>query len=112
LISQYNGHGVFIALEELGYFLMSISMLFIGLSFSKQARLPGAIKMILTLSFFGTVLSFVFYAIKYGIDRSYRFEVATITVNFLTLIIAGVLLSIFFYKQKACKLQNQTAQVP
>ena len=28
LLTQYNGHGIFIAMEELGYITMSISFLF------------------------------------------------------------------------------------
>jgi len=32
----------------------------------------------------------------YGIHREYRFEAAMITIGFLTLVIAGALLSAFF----------------
>jgi hypothetical protein len=100
LISQYNGHGIFIALEELGYILMSFSLLSIAPSFSVKNRLERAIKLVLIVSFVGTMLSFVFYTLKYGIDRSYRFEVAAITVNFLTLITIGILMAIYFHKKK------------
>lgn len=100
LISQYNGHGIFIALEELGYLLMSLSMLFIAFAFPRQTRLEKTIRLIFILAFIGTLSSFLFYTLIFGIDRSYRFEVATITVNFLALIINGILLAVFFIKQK------------
>jgi len=95
LLTQYNGHGIFIAMEELGYISMSISFLFLAFIFSMKNRLQKAIRLILIFSFLFTVLSFILYSIKFGIDRSYRFEVATITINFLTIITVGILISIF-----------------
>jgi hypothetical protein len=99
LITQYNGHGIFIALEELGYIAMSISFLFLAFIFSKKNRLEKAIRLILILSFIFTVLSFILYSIKFGIDRSYRFEVATITLNWLATITVGILISIFIKRR-------------
>ena len=34
LVTQYNPHGIFIALEELGYLLMSLAFLFAGIAFA------------------------------------------------------------------------------
>lgn len=99
LITQYNGHGIFIAMEELGYITMSISLLFLGLSFTSKNRLEKSIRLIPFLSFLLTILSFILYSLKYGIDRSYRFEVATIALNWLTTIIIGILVSIFIRKR-------------
>ncbi len=95
LLTQYNGHGIFIAMEDLGYITMSISFLFLSFIFSLKNRLERTIRLILISAFLLTVLSFVFYTIKFGIDRSYRFEVATITINWLTTITIGILVSIF-----------------
>ncbi len=94
LITQYNGHGIFIALEELGYITMSISFLFLAMVFSKKNRLEKAIRLILIISPLLTGLSFILYSIKFGIDRSYRFEVVTITINWLITITIGILISI------------------
>ncbi len=94
LLTQYNGHGIFIAMEDLGYITMSISFLFLAFIFSLQTRLERTIRLILILSFILTVLSFVFYSVKFGIDRSYRFEVAAITINWLVSITAGILISV------------------
>jgi hypothetical protein len=94
LITQYNGHGIFIAMEDIGYITMSISFLFLGFVFSMKNRLEKAIRLILLVSFLLTVLSFIFYSIQFGIDRSYRFEVAAITINWLATIAVGILTSI------------------
>ncbi|MBU1100294.1 MAG: hypothetical protein KKA84_07795 [Bacteroidetes bacterium] len=95
LLTQYNGHGIFVAMEELGYITMSISFLFLAFIFSMKNRLEKAIRLILISSFLLTVVSFIFYSVKFGIERSYRFEVAAITINWLITIAIGILISIF-----------------
>lgn len=99
LITQYNGHGIFIAMEELGFITMSISFVFLAFIFSLKNRLEKSIRLILIISFSLVVLSFVYYSIKYGIDRSYRFEVAAITINWMATISTGVLISLFIKKR-------------
>jgi hypothetical protein len=105
LITQYNGRGVFVVLEELGYLLMSISFLFLGLAFAVKNRLERTIRWILIVPIVLTVFSFVFYSIKFGIDRNYRFEVAAITINWLVIIVTGILISIYFKRE--IKLVNK-----
>ncbi len=95
LLTQYNGHGIFIAMEDLGYITMSISFFFLAFTFSMHNRVEKTIRLILLVTFLFTVLAFVFYSFKFGIDRSYRFEVAAITVNWLVTITAGILICIF-----------------
>ena len=99
LITQYNGHGIFIAMEDLGYIAMSISFLFLAFIFSMKNRLEKSIRLILIMAFLFTVVSFIYYSIEFGIDRSYRFEVATITINWLVTITAGILISILIKKR-------------
>jgi hypothetical protein len=96
LITQYNGHGIFIVLEELGYILMSISLFFLSFVFTSSNRLDKSIRWLLFLPFILNILAFVLYSFKYGIDRNYRFEVASISINWLFMIAAGILISIFF----------------
>lgn len=99
LITQYNAHGIFIALEELGFIMMSISFLFLSFVFTDKNRLSGSIRWLLTVSFVLTLLSYVFYLITYGIEREYRFEVAVITINWLTLIVVGILIGVYFNRR-------------
>ena len=99
LLSQYNGHGIFIALEELGYILMSLAFLFKAFVFTQKNGLERSIRWIMILPISVTVLSFIYYSLKYGLDRSYRFEVVLISVNWLVIIVVGVLLSVFFRRK-------------
>jgi hypothetical protein len=39
ILTQYNPHGLFIALEEAGYLLMSVSFFFMAFIFSKMDKL-------------------------------------------------------------------------
>lgn len=96
LMSQYNPHGVFIALEDLGYLLMSVSFLCAAPVFSGSDRIKRAICWVLSTGFVLTIISLVIISVKYGIHREYIFEVAAISINWLVLIVSGVLLSIVF----------------
>jgi hypothetical protein len=96
LFTQYNPHGLFIALEEIGYIIMSISFLAIAPVFSKNNRLGKAIKTTLFLAFGLSALSLIYVIIRYGLKREYIFEVYIITINWLCLIFVGFLLFRFF----------------
>ena len=99
LLTQYNAHGVFIVLEELGYLLMSLSFLFMAPVFVNKNRLEAAVRWVFVISFLLTVLALTLTSINYGLDRQDRFEVAVISIDWLVLIINGVLLSIVFKRQ-------------
>ncbi|MFO7656692.1 MAG: hypothetical protein R6W78_06460, partial [Bacteroidales bacterium] len=98
LITQYNDHGLFIAMEELGYITMSIALFFLAFAFSKKSRAEKVIRIILVSQLFLTIMAFIFYSIKFGIERSYRFEVATITINWLVIIIVGIMTGFHYRK--------------
>ena len=96
LLSQFNGHGVFIALEEIGFFMMSLSLLFMAPVFAGKTRSEKAVRWLFIACFALNTLSLTLYSIFYGIHREYRFEVATISIHWLTLIASGIFLSIVF----------------
>ncbi len=99
LLTQYNTHGLFIALEEVGYIVMSLSFLFMAPVFTGRTRLEAAVRWIFAAAFVLIILALAGYSAVYGLDREYRFEVAAIAINWLTLIINGILLSILFRRQ-------------
>lgn len=99
LLSQFNPHGLFIALEELGFLLMSISFLFAGLTMSVKTRLEKWIRGIFIGSFAFNVISLVIILILLGLNKEYYFEIATITFTWFTLIINGFLLFRLFYRE-------------
>lgn len=95
LITQYNPHGIFIALEEIGYIFMGISFLFVALTFSNQTRLENAIRWVFIMGFALTIAAFTLVAIVMGLHREYIFEVLSIMITWLTLAVNGTLLAIF-----------------
>jgi len=99
LITQYNSHGVFIALEELGYILMGISFLFIAQVFKGKNPLQASIRWIFIVAFILVIVSFIIVSIISGIVRMDRFEIIVISINWLTLIVNGFLTGIFFRRQ-------------
>jgi hypothetical protein len=96
LITQYNEHGLFIAMEELGYITMSIALFFLAFAFTKNSRAERIIRAILIIQLFLTILAFIFYSLKFGLDRSYRFEVVTIAINWLVIIIVGIMIGLHY----------------
>jgi hypothetical protein len=96
LFTQFNPHGIFITLEELGFLLMSGSFCCMAPAFEGKGKLGAAIRWIFIACFVFTSLAFMLYIVVYGIHREYRFEVAVITINWITLIVAGILLSLFY----------------
>ncbi|MBI5544293.1 MAG: hypothetical protein HY901_10415 [Deltaproteobacteria bacterium] len=101
LLTQYNPHGVFIALEELGFLLMSLSLLCMAPALSKETRLERATRW---LFIGGWVVNFVALAgvlLRYGNQRGYLFEVIVISVDWLVLIIGAFLMVPVFRRDAA-----------
>lgn len=96
LLTQYNPHGIFIALEDAGYLLMSFAFLFAAPVFSGANRLERGIRRVFITGFILTMVALVIISASYGIHREYRFEVAAITINWMVLIVSSILLSVLF----------------
>lgn len=99
LLTQYNPHGVFIALEELGYLIMSVSFLFMGLAVWGRGSLEGVVRWIFWLGFLLSVISFFLVSYQYGIQREYIFECYVIVITWFVLILNGFLSSLIFWKK-------------
>jgi hypothetical protein len=96
LYSQYNPHGIFIALEDVGYLMMGVSFLFVAAVFGRRERLEQVIQILFITSSILAVGSLIVLALLYGFDLEYRYEVAAILIDWIALIISGALLSVFF----------------
>jgi hypothetical protein len=96
MLTQYNPNGVFIALEELGYLLMSLVFLCLVPVFARKTRLELAIRLLFVLSFAASVVALIVVSAVQGIDRRDSFEIAVISIVWLTLIAAGPLLALAF----------------
>jgi hypothetical protein len=93
LLTQYNPHGVFIALEEVGYLLMSVSFLAMVPLLKMDGMRTRVIRWLFAGAFVVPVLALIAYSAAYGLDRMDRFEVVVISVDWLVLIINGVLIA-------------------
>ena len=93
LLTQYNPHGVFIALEGLAYLMMNGAFLFAAAVFAGGRR-ERALRWLLGISFVVAVGSFVGISLL-GYDIVI-FEVTIITINCAVLIVSGALLSVLF----------------
>src|SRR5215212_9859334 len=69
LLTQYNAHGIFIVLEELGYLLMSLSFLFLAPVFANRGRLESIVLWVFVAGFVVTVVFLAVISINYGLDR-------------------------------------------
>jgi hypothetical protein len=95
ILSQYNPHGVFIALEELGFLVMGLSFAFLALSLG-SSRPERVTRWVYLGSSALMVAVFVGMSWYFGFGLEYRFEVTAISIGWLTLMISGLLLAFVF----------------
>jgi hypothetical protein len=96
MLSQFNPHGIFIILEEMGFITMNISLFCLVPVFSKTDKPGKSVRLTLIISFALMLVSFIAITAFFGMNREYRFEVAIISITWIELIIAGILFSFFF----------------
>ena len=90
---MYSPHGIFIAIESLGYLMLSVSLLFAAAVFAK-GKVERAIRWVFVTSFVLAIGSLAFFSLL-GYDII-AFEVTILTINWIVLIVSGALLSIIF----------------
>lgn len=96
LLSQYNPHGVFIALEELGYLLMSLSLACMAAAMSRATRLERTVRRLFSGGLVMNVAAFCWISARYGLGRGYLFEIVVISVDWLVLIGGAFVLTAVF----------------
>ncbi len=106
LLSQFNPHCLFIAMEEMGFLMMSISFLCAAPVFS-VGRLEKTIRWIFIISFIATAITLILFTVFLGVHREYFFEITAISINCLALISASFLLSAVFKRGKGELLREQ-----
>lgn len=109
LLTQYNPHGVFIALEELGYLLMSASLACMAPALSRATRVERAVRWLFVGGLVGCVAASAWFLARYGHGRSYLLEVALITIVWLTLIPGALLMAVVFRRDLAAARGSESA---
>ena len=99
LITQYNPHGLFIAMEEVGFLLMNLAFFVIIPVFSNKGGIYKAIRLTYLIGFILSILSLIIVSIKLGTKREYFFEIIIISIVWFQLIISSILLSIVFKRR-------------
>jgi hypothetical protein len=99
VVSQYNPHGAFIALESFAFLVMSLSFAFLApcLGHSRRERTTRWVFLVASMLAVG---AFVGMSLYYGFELEYRFEVAVISIDWLTLIACGILLAGVFRRSR------------
>ena len=100
LFTQYNPHGLFVSIESLAYLLMSTSFLALAPLYS-GGGLQRSIQRIFVAGFVLAVCSFVVLAMAR--QDIVQFEVLVIMIDWLTLIVTGIMMAILF---------KRAAQIP
>ena len=98
MLSQFNPHGLFIILEEMGFITMNISFIFLAPALNGSTRLERSLRLTFIIGFILMILSFAAVVLINGINREYRFEVIIISITWIELIIASILFSRYFKK--------------
>lgn len=104
LLIQYNPHGVFLALEELGYLLMALSFLCVAPVFAGKGRLETAVQWVFIAAFVLVIVSLAGIWGTYGLARQDRLEVAILSIDWLGLLVNGVLLALVFRQRMKAQL--------
>jgi len=95
LISQYNPHGVFIALENVGYVALALAFLFLSRVVVGPGWLVGVLRWLLLVAGAMTVAVLVGMTWWFGMDLGYRFEVVAISITWIALIVSSALWAVW-----------------
>lgn len=100
LLTQFNPHGIFIVLEEIGFFLMILSFFALFPLFNGENLLERTIRYTIITGFILAIISFTLVTIILGIHREYIFEVIIISITWIELILLGILFTRYFRRIK------------
>lgn len=97
-LSMYNPHGIFIALENGGYFLLGVAFLAtaVAVADADTGRLGRAARWVFLVAGILAVGGLAVFVAFFGSDLDVRYEVAAISIDYLGLAIGGALLAVLF----------------
>lgn len=96
LFSQYNPHGLFIAMEEVGYLAMAAAFFFLGGALSEANRLEMLVRRVLMFSSLLGFAAFLALTIYFAMGLETRLELTLIAIDWTVLTITSVVLGIQF----------------
>lgn len=96
LLTQYNPRGLFIAMEDLGYLFLAMAFAFLAAALPLSIKPARSLRWTLGLAALLVTIAFLGFATRFGVDMALPFELAVITVDWIALAVAGILLGIWF----------------
>ena len=109
-LTQYNPHGVFIALENVGYAVLGIAFLFLGAALTAgTSRLERAVRWVFIVGGVLILAALVMFAAIYRAELDVRFEVMSLSITWLVLIVSGTLLTVVFGRALEVATQRPAA---
>jgi hypothetical protein len=108
LLTQYNPHGLFIALEEMGYLLMSLSLACMAPALASPTRLERSLRRLFVSGLAVNLALLGWFVARYGHERAYLFEIAVISVDWLVLI-AGAFMAAVLFRRDARRAYPTTS---
>ncbi|MGD8201079.1 hypothetical protein ACQE98_10490 [Ornithinimicrobium sp. W1679] len=100
MLTQYNPNGVFLALEELAYVLMSLALLSLVPALPTGTRPARVLRRLFVGSAVAVAVSFAVVTALQGPDRGDTFEILVISLVWLTLLVASPLLALVLRSPK------------
>ena len=94
VLTQYNEHGVFIALEDLGYLTLALALAGLTAGLKPLGRLFGIAFWVALAGAVLVVAAFLFITVVYGVERSYFFEVVAISLDWIAMLTVGGLIAV------------------
>lgn len=89
LFTQYNDHGLFIALEEFGYLMLAPAIAGVAMAPAPVGRVAAVARWAGWINLAAVLGSFAFITVTMGVARSFRFEVVSIVTDWLALVVVG-----------------------
>lgn len=96
ILSQYNPHGVFVALEDVGYFMMSLTFLFAGLALHATGRPTRLLRRVLLVA--GTLggVGLPVFVAAFGRRLEYFYEIYALSLTWLAFLVVGSSAAVVF----------------
>lgn len=96
LLSQYNPHGLFIAMEDLGYLTMSVAFLFLAAALRGRSHLEKTVRRLLQVGGGAAIVTFLGMSAYFRNALETRFELAVVTIAWMVLTAVAAMLWVLF----------------
>lgn len=98
ILTQYNPHGLFLVLEDLGYLLLAKAMLLVAFALPGGGKHATSLRWTLGIISGLAFASFLLFAVLFGADMALPFELAVITIVWIGMVPSGILAALWIHR--------------